>query len=395
MERTMLILIGGRSAIPAIMGALQFVEDADRVKFLLCQSPDGKYQEFQQVIWDFLRAKNPNLKFNQMTDGKAADGNDFHQSYLAMQALFSEHADLAYVSLTSAPQTMAMAAYYFTTANYKNALPFSVYTHTSTLVPLIPGHAKETLKKKLKVSDYIAACKLEIFKRKFDVSELSCSEEQAQNLVNHFAHNIKQVDQLLSLLRGQQNIKVPTTIRVEMRKITEAGVEPAEFQEFLDLLKENKLISKYEAKPDSFCYRIEKQADYALLYGDWLEFFAYLEAKKASFDSVEMSLELKDFNGELDLICVHNANALICECKTGKYDTDDLARLESKATKLGGNYCTRLFVISKVKARQDKDFIPFLEQAKAKQIIVVTGEELKDLSDILKKQMEKPDFQRI
>ncbi|BAZ51314.1 hypothetical protein NIES4103_39630 [Nostoc sp. NIES-4103] len=47
-ERVMLVLIGGRSAVPAIAGVLQFLDHLDRVKFLLCNGE--QYLQYQKNV---------------------------------------------------------------------------------------------------------------------------------------------------------------------------------------------------------------------------------------------------------------------------------------------------------------------------------------------------------
>ncbi|MFM6133063.1 MAG: Card1-like endonuclease domain-containing protein, partial [Sphaerospermopsis kisseleviana] len=110
-----------------------------------------------------------------------------------------------------------------------------------------------------------------------------------------------------------------------------------------------------------------------------------------NFDSVEMGVHINNYRGEIDVFCLNNTNALICECKTGKkLDSDDLSILNSKAEKLGGNYCVKLFITSECEVDEK-----FINQAKNNKVVVISGKELKNLTDILIQQMQNPTYKRL
>jgi hypothetical protein len=82
---------------------------------------------------------------------------------------------------------------------------------------------------------------------------------------------------------------------------------------------------------------------------------------------------------------------MICECKTGKkLDSNDLSILSSKAGELGKDYCVKLFITSEYELDEK-----FINQAKNKKVVVVSGKELINLTDILSKQMQDPTYQRL
>ncbi len=386
-EKVFLALVGGRSATPTIMGALQFLEKFDRIKFLLCEHPNNLYQNFSENTIRILKAQKKGLLCENEKDIKIVNGNDFKQVYDTVEKLCDENTELKFVNVTSAPQEMAFSVYNYVRNNYAETIVFNVNTHKSQITPLVLGVEPIGLSKRLSVENYVSACETEIFRRKFNIKELSCDEDQARKLVDFFINDIEKSNKILSVIRQGEKVKTPKTISIKQNDIVSQKISHEELIEFFSVLKQNQIISKFNEEKHS--YRVEKQSDYAFLYGDWLEYFAYLEGKKIGFDSIEMSVELNNFKGEIDVFCVHNANALICECKTGKYDTDDLARLESKAVKLGGNYCVRLFITTNQKVDEK-----FINQAKNRKIVVVSGNELKNVATILNKQMETPDFPR-
>ena len=48
-EKVMLVLIGGRSAVPPVAGVLQFLDDIDKIKFLICQGEQFLQYQKKQV----------------------------------------------------------------------------------------------------------------------------------------------------------------------------------------------------------------------------------------------------------------------------------------------------------------------------------------------------------
>ncbi|MCA9950723.1 MAG: DUF1887 family protein [Anaerolineales bacterium] len=393
-EKVMLLLVGGRSATPALMGALQFIHEVNRVKFLLCEHKDDQYLTFQKIIMRLLRVSQPDLLCDDVRDVKTVDGNNFDQVTTAVTQLCADISDLHFVNLTSVPQSMSFAVYHYLHDKHPQALPFSIYTHKSQLIPLASGKKTQRLTKKLTVDQYVTACDTAVFQYKFDVKRLSCTPEQAVAVAGELAENIAQTDKLLAIIRkAGENIKTPKTIHINKLNLSK-HVDNEDLRRFMQRLYEAGLISRFTEQDTRFSYRVETQHDHAFLYGDWLEYYVYLQAKEAGFDSVKMAVELKDFKGEIDLIAVHNANALICECKTGKFSSTDLARLESKAIKLGGNYCVRLFISTAQKAENDPGFEKLCRQAANRRIVVVTGDDLPQIEKKLKREMEQPTYSR-
>lgn len=168
--------------------------------------------------------------------------------------------------------------------------------------------------------------------------------------------------------------------------------------------------------------------------GGWFEFFVWDAARQAGcFDDVQMSVEIPGQFGlnELDLAATVSANLLIAECKTdanpflsksakekraeirkgtpGRLpDRESLAesgtayldKLNSVSSFLGGSYVTKLFICTSPAphpGRAAHDIAPyesFIGQAKERQIIVITGDQLHQLPTILREQAERPTYPR-
>jgi len=136
--------------------------------------------------------------------------------------------------------------------------------------------------------------------------------------------------------------------------------------------------------------------------GLWLEIYAYEAAKQAGcFEDVRYGLTTPGEHGEnqIDLLATRNGVMWIAECKTEKeFQVEHLDKLTAIASLIGDDYVGRLFISSKTIPEGDsnlaKSFSDFCEQARARRIVVVKGDDLKNLPEILKHQALKPTYAR-
>ena len=380
----MLVLIGGRSAVPAIAGALQFLDKVDRVKFLLCDGND--YPTFQENVEKVLKQEQRNLLCDKITDVKIVNPNKFDDVYKAVDELCNGVKDLKYVNLTTAPQIMAFSVYSYVLKEYKEALIFNVNTDISQINPLVFGKEPTSFNKPLSVENYLAMYGLNIFKK-------NTGKNEADSVAQYFGNNVNISRQILSIIRsdakGADSIKAPRGFNIKRDKFKKLEMLDNDLETFFEMLAKAEIIQNLQQSEREIKFKIQTKENYAFLAGEWLELYVYLSAIECKFDSVAMGVELDNYKGELDVFCLNNANAMICECKTGGFKSEDLSKLNSKAEKLGGNYCVKLFINSDLKVSDE-----FLNKAKNDKIVVVSGDKFSDLTNILKKEMEKPTYPR-
>jgi len=157
--------------------------------------------------------------------------------------------------------------------------------------------------------------------------------------------------------------------------------------EFLEKLQAKELIDGLSTDSE-ISFRV-KPDPYSFLQGDWLELFAYCQAQECHFDSLEPSIEMSDYNGEIDLFCLHNSNPLICECKTGKFDKKEIFKLRNIAEKLGESYCLKVLIVSSVEVSDELE-----QEASNSRVTIFKGRDLIKLSQLLKQEMEDPHYKR-
>lgn len=387
-ERVMLVLIGGRSAVPAIAGALQFLDKVDRVKFLLC---DGdQYPSLQKNVEKVLKQEQGNLLCDKNTDVIVVNPNKFDAVYTAVDTLCKGVKYLNYVNLTTVPQAMAISVYSYVLKEYKDALVFSVNTDLSQIIPLVFGSKSTPFNKPLTVANYIAMYGFNIFKKN-EGKSYEDSVAQYFEVAQSFVKEVEVSSKILSIIRqnagGGDSITAPRTFTFNIQTDTFNDLEN-NLEAFFEILGQAQIIHNFQKLEREIKFKIETKENYAFLAGDWLELYVYLSAIECKFHSVEMGVELANYIGEVDVFCLNNANAMICECKTGKLKSEDLQKLNSKAQKLGNNYCVKLFITN-----SDIE-VDFSNQAKSNNIVVVSGNQLSDLTNILKKEMQSPTYQR-
>lgn len=142
--------------------------------------------------------------------------------------------------------------------------------------------------------------------------------------------------------------------------------------------------------------------------GHWLEYRVVETAQglrhagKSLYDDCQHGFRflLTGAYREIDFIGIHAGMVLIASCKTGKdaRNKDHLDVLETVAEKLGGRYCVRLYITDLVRRapppHQADPWEQFLAQAHSARTVVVTGDDLPGLGEILTREMLTPTYPR-
>ncbi len=137
--------------------------------------------------------------------------------------------------------------------------------------------------------------------------------------------------------------------------------------------------------------------------GIWLEIYAWDAAQRAGcFDDCRPGVKMPAQGGlspmnQIDLAATHAASLLIAECKTEArpFRTEHLDQLRAITSMIGGSFVGALFITARSRHKADvQAFKAFWEQAQVRQIVVVTGDQLDQLPDILKREAIRPTFPR-
>ena len=132
------------------------------------------------------------------------------------------------------------------------------------------------------------------------------------------------------------------------------------------------------------------------LTGDWLEVYAWHQARQTDFAddyqwglSIRLEKKLADIipSNELDVLLTYRAKLLIAECKTSidPFDSSYLDKLYAISNLVGMGYVSQVFITNRPKPRsRTRRFDSFCKQAAVRNIKVITGEQLPEIGKLLK-----------
>jgi len=382
MEMIQIMLVGGRQT-PNVIGVMRFRPS----KVVLIVSKDEI--EKKNVLLDSLK----NIKSLDIPDEDdiiEVDAYDFQANLSIIRGICGKyHNEIIQFNLTGSTKIMALAAYQI--AQEKGIASF--YVAGNRILWLTGGGHKVAEPIDMMIESY-----LKIFGReashKFKFINLSFDEQRAAKAAKLLAESTPISANMLAKIRSTKQIKGSVGLQASLYDFTE---------DEKDLIKVLSDLNTLDINDDLI--RIRSNNDLEFFKGNWLEAFVYNEAFNNKdingdpvFDNCDISLEIKldQAEKEIDVACIYEAQIIHCSCKTDKdpFKTQYLDELRSISSLIGGRFCSRVFVTNAVFSDQTKQK-QFLDQAKQREIVVVTGNELANIGKILAKQAIKPDFWRV
>lgn len=382
METLQVLLVGGRQ-IPNFLGVMLL--RPNKVHFLLSKGSENLLDPLYETL-----AKIEGLVLPDRDQIKPIDANDFQANISALEHILNKYPN-AQVSfnLTCSSKVMAIAAYEVARER-KDIKTFYVDTSNGRIV-WFKGKEADEMPIKISIEQYLTMYgRKPVFKDIF--SKLTFSQEAAIKSANILASGCGKYLAFLERIRGTQGsgsrkVAIKNEIEINLAlRLAELGI--------VDYSEENGYLI------------IRSNEDWNFLKGEWLEVFVWHEVKKLQeqtqepfFDDFAVSLEIpmEGAKKEIDLACIYRAQLIHCSCKTGKnsFETRHLDELSAISNLIGGRFCTRVFATDRLLPNDLSAAKSFLDQAKQREIVVVTGKELPSIGDILKKQAKNPDYQRI
>lgn len=382
-ETVQVALVGGRQA-PNVIGAL--VLRPSRIE--LVASAD----ESHKIPWllDSL-AGIESLSLPTKDEAKVVDAYDFEGNVATYQKICDRYKGHSIdFNLTGSTKVMAIAAYEVA-RQYENARAFYVDTGNSRILWLEGKEQESSTPFELSIEQYLSMYGREP-KCTFNFIKLSFTEYQAIQAAQLLAKNSADSARLLLKIRRTQGRGA--------RQVTYKSPTSQE-QDLIDGLLKIGVVST----SSSHAFTIRTNEDWNFFKGDWLEIYVWSEAKKLIdekgnrlFSECELSIEipLDAARKEIDVACLYQAQLIHSSCKTDKkpFDTTYLDELRAVSSLVGGRFCSRVFITHE-NFRNEQESKKFMDQAKQREIVVVTGESLAKVGEILKKQAIKPDYWRI
>lgn len=387
-KRVLVLLIGGRLT-PNFISVLAL--KPDKVVCLVSEDEQDKFKTVQEVL-------SPSVNVTVSSEPVVVPAFDLQQAIERCLGIVDSFSDSELIfNVTGATKIMAIGAY--EVAKQRNCRAVYVNTASGQILDLIPSEAI-SLPIQMKLSDYLSFYNREP-RCTFSFNSLSISQDQALQVCDYLAHT-KYGAEAIDLLRRNNRGSGKRTVPIKLRSSLSS-----ELWEVLEKLNELGILSQLTKKSENeFSYQIACNEDWNFLNGTWLEAYVWHQAQTLSlFDDCQFSFEIIGTDGvrkELDVGCIYQGQLIHCSCKSERkpFKTSHLDELSAVSHLLGGNFCTRLFVTNvNAPSEEDKNtwesYQKFLQQAKDRQIVVVTGDELPRIAQILNQQAKKPTYWRV
>jgi hypothetical protein len=377
-------LVGGRQA-PNVIGAL--VLRPSRVELVASADESDKKTP---VLLDSLKGIE-SLSLPTQEEVKVVDAYSFEGTVAACRQVCERYPNhIIDFNLTGSTKVMAIAAYEVA-RQYDNARAFYVDTGNSRILWLEGKGQKGSTSFELTIKQY-----LQTYGRQpepiFDFRILSLTKSQSLEAAQLLAETSPDSGRFLLKIKQKQGSGP--------RQVTYKSPNSQE-QDLIDRLIKIGVVDSSE----SHSFTIRSNEDWNFFTGGWIELYVWSEAKKQTdlkgnpfFPECELSLEIPSPTAkrEIDVACLYQAQLIHSSCKTDRrpFDAAYLDELRAVSSLVGGRFCSRVFITNGTFRDKDQEE-RFMAQAKQHEIVVVTGDKLSNVGEILKKQAVRPDYRRI
>jgi hypothetical protein len=398
-RRLLILLLGGRIQ-PAAMTAFQLQPDV--AACIVSQDTAGVADN----MTDLLRRRFPEMQIAAAQAVSAIAPNATRQ---AVESLLQQYPDCApTVSLTGAPVPMTLGAY---EAARTHGIPaYYLPSNESTLLDVAGEGKREQVALRLDLPDFLLVHGLRMVTAGNYQAKVPARFKQA---ITHFQRDFAVASELLKWLTGKG-----MTHSVRQRAWPLGDAHRALLVQLAAVGVIRRLAWARSESGSTVEYQVSDAECMKFLSGGWLEQYVYLAAHikppgaGALFDHMAYGLELqsnvaqkaaggaKQATREIDFIGLRQNAPLIASIKTVErfWQKAYLDELVAVGNLLGGSYCTKLFVtdqpMPKGIERKERDWPKaaqqFLAHAQDARVVVVTGETLGSIKQVLARQAIKP-----
>jgi hypothetical protein len=370
-KKALLILIGGRQ-MPNFLTAQSLHPDV----ILPIASPEGLKDS-----WEKIKPALNRLNLS-VAEPKEVDAFDLNEIKEKCREAFADFPDYEWVfNITCGTSVMSIGA--FEIAKEKGISAWYLDTNTRR-VAVLCGQSPETDPYFVKIPDYLLS-----YGRRVGKSGINNPTESLKNYTRKLASDASATtDFQHALAKAVQGKNVLKANNLELE--IETPAEPVRSL-FYAAQQTGLLQNLREVDSAKLKFTLPDYEKYAFLNGGWLEFYVWLVANDLNkFDDTAYSLTIPTDGDqkEIDFALSYSGALLIAECKTDAkpFKTKYLEKLVSVSSLIGANFVGKIFITNQFPDDSNSAVKDFFNQAKARQIVVVTGKELKDLGEILIKE---------
>ncbi|MBI3650826.1 MAG: DUF1887 family protein [Acidobacteria bacterium] len=371
-ERGLLLLIGGRQ-MPNFLTAQYLLPNVI--------VPIASHEAMKDA-WKKIEPALKSLELNTVFP-KEVDAIGLDEIKEKCQEALKEFPNVEWVfNITCATSVMSIAAY--EVAKEHGASAWYLDTNTRRVATLCGKPPKANLYH-VKIADYLRAYGRNIGTKGIDNASASL-ESLARQLAldaattTAFQHSLGKSVQGKDALKAK-NLSSKTEPLADKVRTLFYAAQTAEM-----------LYGIQETDAGELEFILPGRESFLFLNGGWLEFYTWLIARDTkSFDDACYSLTIPADGDqkEIDLALTYAGALLIAECKTDAkpFKTTYLEKLVAVSSLIGANFVGKIFITNQTPDYSNSSIKDFFNQAESRQIIVVTGNELTNLSAILEKEV--------
>jgi hypothetical protein len=394
-KQVRVLVLGGRLT-PSLVAVLSNPPDA--IEFIVSRDTPERYKQAKSVLKKPLEQRLPASPL------PVVPPFDWEACQCLCKRAVARHPGAAITfDVTTAPKFMSFAVHDFAKEHGHQVVV--VDTARAQEVSLITRKPQPVALPE-KVEDY-----LELFDRKcnprFDIRNLSVNEQTAITIAEQLALG----GEPAAIATNKFNRWDPGRHDAwSTPKQDDATTTDKEYQVF-QMLEKCGLISELTREPDGTTrYRTSQNpADTAFIKGTWLEVYVWHVARSLRdkmtgeplFSDCQMSFEIPHpapEKREIDVGCLYQGQLIHCSCKArapkGSFDKDHLDVMTGVSKLLGGDFTSRVLATNAF-APYDKEQWMFAKHAEKQKIVLVTGDELPEIGEILRRQAIDPNYARI
>ena len=396
-KRVRVLVLGGRLT-PSLVAVLS--DPPDAIEFIVSRDTPERYEQARSVLAEPLENQLPASPL------PAVSPFDWEECQERCRRAVERHAGAEIIfDVTTAPKFMSFAVEAFARSHGHEAVV--VDTAGAREFSLITRQSRPVAFPR-KVEEYLG-----LFGRQlrpspaFVLTSLSIGEQQACQVARQLALGGEAATRALNKFNrwnpGRHGAQ-------STPKDHDATTDQEEFAVFR-MLAEHGLITALQRGADGTTgYRTSQNpADTQFVAGRWLEVYVWDVARslrdkitgESLFSDCHMGFEIPDKSGqkrEVDVGCIYQGQFIHCSCKAKvpreSFNKDNLDQMAGVSALLGGDFTTRVFVTNAFQP-YDADQWMFARHAEKLKVVLVTGEDLPQIDEILRDQAVEPKYARI
>ncbi len=386
-----IIMVGGRP-FPNYQGVISDIDKIHKIAFIYTSEGTKNFKNLKAAL-EKIHSDGEKLLDPFAIEINAYDVNDSFKSLLTLREKYPGY--LLSIDVTSAPKISSFGAISYIMKD-QNSRVIYVDSRNGIIHEFRVKNQSLLEKSQSPIEPPNIMAFLSTYGREsrsnFDIEKIGLSDEQGIKIAKYLV-SLKQIGvEFLDAVRSDA-MKNKNNFH-SLRIIT---LSSKKFGKILKRLSAMGLFKNVNPVGDKISVKMSEEK-FTFLNGKWLDFYvAKIAEETGLFKDTRFSLEIPSLTGasnEVDFIGILQKYSIgavvIAECKTGRVDSvfnsHELDKLHSVSKMLGGNFVMELFITNRYREHIGKAKLEsFEKRAKVRNIEIILGNELPDLSSKLEK----------